>query len=210
MSHRRVGGAKTSSTINNDEDAPQQGAKRKIIHTNSTATTVTSLNLETADDSGDDSDVEKGAVSTMEERYESEKHDLKVKHWKKSDFAVGLVEITWADERQKMRANNSSTHFSWDDADDEGTNCLSCSAIVCPYFSAGRVGNMIVMRESTIYVETEVEDEETGELKIERVARPRLDCLLGPYWPMLLFVTVRFLLLDSQMFCIRRLHWKQA
>lgn len=187
MSHRRGagGGANKTSATKNDEDVPLKG-KRKIMNT---PAVVTALNLETPNGDDDTSSDTEGGPMSMEEQYENEKYNLKVKHWRESPWAVGLTEVTWADEQQKLRSKPaSSTHFSWDDPEDDGMmNCLCCSAMVCQ--KAGRVGNMIVLKESSIYVDTEVEDEETGEIKIERIKRPRLDCVMGPYWPMLCFVT---------------------
>jgi hypothetical protein len=51
---------------------------------------------------------------------------------------------------------------------------------------------MIVLRSSTEWVE-EVEEGE-GEEKVRRHMRPRLDCVVGPYWPMLAFVTYPLIL----------------
>jgi hypothetical protein len=71
------------------------------------------------------------------------------------------------------------------------SGCLCCSALACA--KAGRVGNMVVLRSSTEWVE-EVEEGEGGEEKVRRYMRPRLDCVVGPYWPMMAFVTYPLIL----------------
>ena len=57
--------------------------------------------------------------------------------------------------------------------------CGCCSAMVCYAIGAGRVGNMAVLKQSTEWVEEQVEDEH-GELKTKRFTRPRLDFVVGP------------------------------
>ena len=59
--------------------------------------------------------------------------------------------------------------------------------------NAGRVGNMAVLRQSQEWVEAQEEDE-NGDLKTSRYTRPRLDCVVGPYWPMLVLVTYPLIL----------------
>ena len=74
------------------------------------------------------------------------------------------------------------------------TGCLCCSAMVCPLVGAGRVGNMAVLRSTTERVEEIEEDLETGGTQVRKYTRPKLLCVLGPYWPMLLFVTYPLIL----------------
>jgi hypothetical protein len=62
---------------------------------------------------------------------------------------------------------------------EEQAPCGCCSAMVCCAVGAGRVGNIAVLRQSTEWVEEEVEDD-NGEMKMERSTRPRLDCVVGP------------------------------
>lgn len=111
----------------------------------------------------------------------------KIKHWKESPFAVGQVGVTWEEEC-------TSEHFCCDQQccreDVDANCCICCSGIVCAKLGAGRVGNMAVLKQSMEWVEHVEQDEETGEEKvIRKYQRPRLDCVVGPYWPMLLFVT---------------------
>ena len=43
---------------------------------------------------------------------------------------------------------------------------------------------MSVLKKSTITMNVEEEDEETGEIQVVRATRPKLDIVVGPYWPM--------------------------
>lgn len=121
---------------------------------------------------------------TIEERYETEAYNRKMKHWKESPFAVGLTEVTWADEKLKMNHRNS------DDSSVDSANCLCFSAAICPHVpGVVRVGNMSVLKQSTLTMDVEEEDEETGEIRLVRTTRPKLEIVIGPYWPMLCLIT---------------------
>ena len=76
---------------------------------------------------------------------------------------------------------------------DNTTPCGCCSAMICSMLGAGRVGNMAVLRQSTEWVDEMVQDE-NGETTSKRFTRPRLDVVVGPYWPMLMFVTYPLIL----------------
>lgn len=104
----------------------------------------------------------------------------RVQHWKESEFAVGLVDVTWADSRRNNRAGS------------EREVNLTASAYICPLLGAGRVGNMAVLRQSTVYQEVR---RENG--TIERVERPKLDCVVGPYWIMPAMITFPIILVLS-------------
>jgi hypothetical protein len=83
--------------------------------------------------------------------------------WKHSPFAVGPSKLTWAAEgvlgcADLCRSFTMNRFTAW----------------LCTKLGTGRVGNMVVLRQTT--------DARTG--------RPRLVCVLGPYWPVLLCVTI--------------------
>jgi hypothetical protein len=113
-----------------------------------------------------------------------ERVNNRTKLWLESPFAAGLTETTWLDEMEKRRRRGND-----DEINNDSSGCLCCSAIVCPYLGAGRVGNMAVLHSSTEWVEEVEQDEETGEKQVRRFTRPRLNFVVGPYWPMLFFVT---------------------
>jgi hypothetical protein len=167
--------AKVSKSIETEEEVPLAPQKPG------------SISLERGNGTGGGTTMTAGV--SMEERFETESYNLKVKHWKESPFAVGLTEITWADEKLKLRRKDGNGGGGDDQSLDDGANCLCFSAAICPHIGASRVGNMSVLKQSSYSVEVEEEDEETGEVRLVRVVRPRLDVVVGPYWPMLLLVT---------------------
>lgn len=117
------------------------------------------------------------SLSSLDDRHETEKHNLRVKHWRESPWACGLTEPTWEAERSSYKNRQK---FGDEDLNPDSSGCLCCSAMVCPYFGAGRVGNMAVLSQSTEWVEEVEEDEETGEEKVKRFTRPQLNIVLGP------------------------------
>lgn len=117
---------------------------------------------------------------------------LRKKQWLESPFAATQTEPTWLDERKGGRRRQA---YNEDDSINPDTSgCLCCSALVCPYMGAGRVGNMAVLHSSTEWVEHVDEDEETGEQQVKRFMRPKLNIVMGPYWPMLVFCTYPLIL----------------
>ena len=112
------------------------------------------------------------------------------KIWKESPFAVGLTEPTWEAERLSMSGkrkdrddednDNQPIMYDEDYLQKDTTGCLCCSAVVCSYLGAGRVGNMVVLNASTEWVEEVEQDEETGEEKVTRYTRPKLNWVVGP------------------------------
>ena len=117
------------------------------------------------------------------ERQKIERFNACVKNWKESAFACGLTAPTWRDEQTRP-----SPHENRALPPDE-TGCLKCSAYICAWMGASRVGNMAVLKQSQEWVEEITVDEETGQTVTRRYTRPRLDVVVGPYWPMLVFVT---------------------
>mmetsp|Transcript_3915 Transcript_3915/g.7788 ORF Transcript_3915/g.7788 Transcript_3915/m.7788 type:complete len:314 (+) Transcript_3915:129-1070(+) len=122
----------------------------------------------------------------------------RVKNWKESPFAVGLTEPTWEAERKGMNRPKDDDDQPMISDDDyiprDTTGCLCCSALVCSYLGAGRVGNMAVLHSTIEWVEQVEVDEETNEEKVIRYTRPKLNWVMGPFWPMLLFVTYPLIL----------------
>lgn len=169
-------------------------------------------------------------TSTIEDRYRAEREQTKVRHWKESDYAAGLVEPTWAEELERHRRGGGCCCGQLCQEEiDPGCGCIYLSALVCSRLGAGRIGNMAVLKER--YVMVEVEDEEgdrDGEgqgqdkadgfvdeeealpsqqqtndaespghgnraakvTKKKRIVRKReIQIIVGPFWPMLLFIT---------------------
>lgn len=63
-----------------------------------------------------------------------EKKNRKLDHWKNHEYAVGLVNVTWDDEK-------TDSEFCSDRC------CLRCTGIVCSnrFIRTGRIGNMVVL-----------------------------------------------------------------
>ena len=105
---------------------------------------------------------------------ETHEEDARIRHWKESPFAVGLVDVTWADSRKRRPT-------------DEHNSITTCSAWICPLVRAGRVGNMAVLKQSTEYVKDGV----------TLTARPRVDLVMGPYWIVPVLITYPLIVVVS-------------
>ena len=144
------------------------------------------LSLESAKPSNAEEKVPLSSGSDLSNDSRNNVRSLRVKNWKESSFAVGLTEPSWEAERLGMTKikddidGDQPIMFDDDYLPKDTTGCLCCSALVCSYLGAGRVGNMVVLRSSTEWVEEVELDEETGEEKITRYTRPKLHCVMGP------------------------------
>ena len=108
--------------------------------------------------------------------------ELKIRHWEQSPFAVGCVNVTWQDDRQWCRPARSQVL--------DRNPQIFCSAYLCGWLGAGRVGNMAVLAQTMEeYDHVDSVDEETGELHTSKRKRPKLLCVLGPFWPVNFFLT---------------------
>lgn len=140
------------------------------------------------------------------DEHDSDHEQSKLRHWKESDYAAGLVEPTWVDEWEVYRKKHCC---------DWGCGCVTYpSAVVCTWLGAGRVGNMAVLKERDVMVEadddddedTVVDDKEEGQLSRQSnnttdakttpdanpkqfVRKREIQLVVGPYWPLLIFIT---------------------
>lgn len=149
----------------------RQGTDRTLRHT-------TSDSMEFEVDAAEASDAEPEVEGNEDEEF-----------WIRSPFAVGRTKATWADEEVGCAAlchscctGSKETH-------------VHCSACVCKFFGAGRLGNMVVLWQTT---ETNCHDgdnnDSTGNI---RAQRPRNVCIVGPYWYITLCMTLPFLCILS-------------
>jgi hypothetical protein len=83
--------------------------------------------------------------------------------WKRSPFAVGPSKLTWADEG-----------VGYADLCRGPLTIRRFTSCLCAKLGAGRVGHMVVLRQTTD----------------ARTDRPRLLCVLGPFWPVLFCITI--------------------
>lgn len=95
---------------------------------------------------------------------------------------------------ERYRPDPNSGAYGDDQVEPDHTGCLCFSARICPLLGAQRVGNMVVLKSSHEWVEEITEDEETGERTTHRYTRPVLNIVVGPYWPMMAFVTYPLIL----------------
>lgn len=133
---------------------------------------------------------------SIDARYHAESQQIRTKQWQESYFARGCTLSTWEAEYVQLKDNGLKGECSkmMDGKDDNNVPCGCCSAIICSTLGAGRVGNIAVLKQSNEWITEEVPDEENGGTKIERSTRPRLDFVVGPYWPMLCMVTYPLIL----------------
>ena len=99
-----------------------------------------------------------------------------VRHWKESTFAVGLTHPTWKDEPVK------GCNDPW------CCKPANITAICCRYCGVGRVGNMVVLWQRNVpYTNAENTNSTPASTTSHR---PKLMIVLGPYWMVLVFVTI--------------------
>ena len=177
----------TSTIMSQRRNAAAVAPESTLVKEETKAIQIESLSIDGDDDSQDETE-----PLSIEERYQTEKHHLRLKHWRDSPFAAGLTEPTWMAERQ--RPSTKSRLYGDNELEPDSTGCLCISAQVCPFFGASRVGNMAVLRTSHEWVEEVTMDEETGEHTSRRFSRPTIKVVVGPYWPMMAFVTYPLIL----------------
>jgi len=114
---------------------------------------------------------------------DKERELAKIRHWKESPYAVGLVEVTWSDELSRRRNKYCCEDICREEMEPT-CGCLYLSGLVCSLLGAKRLGNMAVLKESVETVR-EDDDEEGGRM----VSRKRISIVVGPYWPMLVCMT---------------------
>ena len=114
-----------------------------------------------------------------------EEEERKQRLWKDSVFAIGLTNPTWKDERISFRDCFNSSSASGSSTGGDNSSGMWLSAWVFGGI-AGRVGNMIVLRQvPKALVKLEGMDGPT-EL-------PQLKLVLGPFWYVPLFFTIPIL-----------------
>lgn len=99
--------------------------------------------------------------------------ERKLNHWKNSVFAVGCVNVTWNDDNPLKKhppGHKLNGQMAW-----TGLFCGGC-------LKARRVGNMAVCRQRMEEYDA-IETNEAGEHTLVRRKRPKLLCMVGPYWP---------------------------
>lgn len=174
---------------------------------------MTSLCLEITDDKQNHIDHDDRKLLSIDHS-EPEHEQTKLRHWRESFYATGLVEPTWSDEWEVYRRKKKCCDWGC-------CGCIYPSAVVCSWLGAGRIGNMAVLKERYIMVEIEDEDEEnleqvngfvdeddeegkpsqignkTSNTPTLESAKPahllvrkhEIQFIVGPFWPLLIFIT---------------------
>mmetsp|Transcript_6912 Transcript_6912/g.10086 ORF Transcript_6912/g.10086 Transcript_6912/m.10086 type:complete len:383 (+) Transcript_6912:140-1288(+) len=132
------------------------------------------LPLEISSGNDDDDQHPTDTALSLTEKYRQEKHQSKLRHWKESEYAAGLVEPTWADELEKYNREGRSgcccccppsaeLNQVFQEEMDPGCGCIYLSAVVCSRLGADRIGNMAVLKSRYVMVEVDVDDGEEDE-----------------------------------------------
>lgn len=167
--------------VNDTSDENANAPSNNNDDNNNTATTTTTTASGTSH-GGDDV-----FYSTVEDEG-SPQEQRKLKHWRDSPFAVGVVNPTWIEDRPKWCGSGGGYNNN-DIATSEMDQSMTASAIVCGCLGADRVGNMAVLAQSTETYTVETIDEETGQVVTVSKQRPRLLWVIGPYWTVNIFLT---------------------
>mmetsp|Transcript_28942 Transcript_28942/g.33304 ORF Transcript_28942/g.33304 Transcript_28942/m.33304 type:complete len:324 (-) Transcript_28942:103-1074(-) len=173
---------------------------------------------------------------------------IKEHYWMSSEYAVGLVEISWADEVSSTRGPWKRFHVNADENNlgsmagdyNFACGCVMLSGVFCSFLKAGRVGNMVVLlqteskpigvacarndseeeltrnknkfpRKSSVGEPMEIEAADVENDLGGNNQRPqqtmshssesntKLVLVLGPYWPVYLFITWPAVLIFSSL-----------
>ena len=193
---------------------------------------MTTRSLEITSDCDVEADFDESRPS-IDDEYQNQREQAKIRHWKESEYAAGLVEPTWADELELSRNNGQccccvaqeAMGQVFQEEIDPGCGCIYLSAVVCSRIGAGRIGNMAVLKERYVWVEREsgdadgedgdvcdsfVGDEENlhkrravvdsdehessgatteNNTPKQMIRKREVQLIVGPFWPMLLFIT---------------------
>jgi len=109
---------------------------------------------------------------------------------------------------RRLHSSYSRSGIHCDDNDSSTScGCVYISGIVCPRLGTKRIGNMIVLKESELDESSEEEDDDDEgldeenmgrmDLKKSNIRRKKLDIVIGPFWPMMVFVTYPLVLIVS-------------
>lgn len=171
---------------------------------------------------------------SIDQIYLSSKQSARENHWRNNPYATGLVEPTWRDEinrninNEQNGANGPNRSCCADAANpemDPTCGCLVFSGYVCGTFNAGRVGNMVILKESHVMVDEIIHDDDdddddnnvengegdktsktTGAIRTRKVSKRQIDFIVGPYWPMMIFVTYPLILIVSGLTAVKSVY----
>jgi hypothetical protein len=165
---------------------------------------------------------------SIDQIYLSSKQKARENHWRDNPYAAGLVEPSWREEMSRNTTDNDGDNGGGVNANgpnrkccadavepemDPTCGCLLFSGQVCgKLFNAGRVGNMAILKESHVMVDEIVaQDEENdmdggggdGAVMTRKVSKRQIDLVVGPYWPMMVFVTYPLIFVVSGLTAVK-------
>ena len=90
-----------------------------------------SLEIAAADDLAPPPPVPPPPSGDVEERYRAEREQAKLRHWKESEYAAGLVEPPWSDEMEQRRRGEGGCGCGQmcQEEVDPGCGCVYLSAV---------------------------------------------------------------------------------
>lgn len=118
----------------------------------------------------------------LQQQQQQDSDDHVDEAWKKSPFAVGPTKQTWAEEEVDCRTAWAACCCGSGDGDpnQQVKTSMYCTAFLCARLGAGRVGNMVVLWQSTT---------RTKGPNGEWTTKPKLRLVIGPFWMVPILVT---------------------
>mmetsp|Transcript_14270 Transcript_14270/g.21981 ORF Transcript_14270/g.21981 Transcript_14270/m.21981 type:complete len:290 (+) Transcript_14270:16-885(+) len=138
--------------------SPPSSGESMPVSSRKNLTTARPIDIESVGDEANNEEIlpvnsQQSLTGTTEGAYLD---SYKVEYWRAHKYAVGLTNPTWEDEKTESTFCDESC-------------CLYITGMACSNscFRAGRIGNMVVLRENS-----------NGS-----------KCMVGPFWPWLIFIT---------------------
>lgn len=160
----------TTSTPPTDQELWQG-----ICQNNPTTTTNTTNNINTTSCPANDDDDDRNDENNNNNN-DSNMHPS----WFDSCYATGFTKATWKDETLGWR---ETCLTCWSGS---ARAHILCTALFCQ--RAGRVGNMVVLRETMDH--NHIEEEDDDEQRQQQQQRRKLRWVVGPYWMITVCLTV--------------------
>lgn len=188
--------------ITDDLQGTEQGGMPSDVETNSERQATNEASFVLSDDIAQTVTTaarltfEQQQVAQVQTSINDHEQEAYLRAWKDNDFAVGYTKPKWSDEQMNCHkfclacCNPSKPHLPY----------MYCTSFLCGCFHAGRVGNMVVLKQRLVEFDDDDVDVEDNVNVDEEVApnrprsrRPKLICLVGPYFAITMAVTIPFL-----------------
>lgn len=138
--------------------------------------------------------------SPLSDSYEK-RSASRLENWRSSPYAVGLVPETWLEETKSFKSNTRGDSEENDknmnccenatsDTVDPTCGCLLISGLVCGRLGFKRLGNMVLIKQNLLEYDNPPELNDLD----DSMQNTEIVFIIGPYWPMLFFVTYPLIL----------------